>query len=169
MSFRMTMGRASVVLSQPAAPKLSSTRPTRGAAVSSSVRSGIPSERKRDLRPHPLVIPSDEALAGEDSLVLRLMLSGPYIRMGFRNDKGLEMDSAVDAVSAYGAGDVEILSLRPSVLWGGGGGNEGMDLEKPRGDGKNWQGLGDCEQYILPHRAFQIYRPYVSRYCLRAL
>lgn len=146
MSFRMTMGRASVVLSQPAAPKLSSTRPTRGAAVSSSVRSGIPSERKRDLRPHPLVIPSDEALAGEDSLVLRLMLSGPYIRMGFRNDKGLEMDSAVDAVSAYGAGDVEILSLRPSVLWGGGGGNEGMDLEKPRGDGKNWQRLGDCEQ-----------------------
>lgn len=154
MSFRMTMGRASVVLSQPAASKPSSTRPARGAAASSCVRSGIPSERKHGLRPHPLVIPGDEALAGEDSLVLRLLLSGPYIRMGFRNDKGLEMDSAVDAVSAYGTGGVEILSLRPSVLWGGDGGNEALDLDKPRGDGKSWQRLGDYRQYILPRRAF---------------
>ena len=54
--------------------------------------------------------------------------------MGLRNDKGLEMDGAVNDVAMYGAGGAEVLSIHPSALWAGVGCDEGMEQDRSEGN-----------------------------------
>ena len=69
-----------------------------------------------------------------DVVVLRLALSGAYVRMGLRNDRGLEMDGAVNDVAVYGAGDAEVLSIHPAALWAGVERDEGMEQDRSEGN-----------------------------------
>ena len=54
--------------------------------------------------------------------------------MGLRNDKGLEMNGAVNDVAVYGAGGAEVLSINPSALWAGVGCDEGMEQDRSEGN-----------------------------------
>lgn len=82
---------------------------------------------------------SEDGSEGADCSVLRLMVTGVNVRMGFRMEKGFVMEASVNAVAASGAGGVEFLSINPAALWGQGlarhRAGDGLLMARSAGDG----------------------------------
>ena len=140
LSYQVTIRKADVLLSHTPAPVTPPTpSPNKNAF---SRHPGFSTARKHISRTWRPFLPSSgsgrHAEASDhrddDVVVLRLALSGAYVRMGLRNDKGLEMDGAVNNVAVYGAGGAEVFSIHPSALWAGVERDEGMEQDKSEGN-----------------------------------